>query len=72
MVFAVIYAENADIVATYESRDEAESELEGFVRDNPSLQDDIGLRRYENGRPAGEFEPASVVLADRLPQRHLV
>ena len=72
MVFAVVYAENGDVVGTYETRAEAARDLEAFVAGDPALQDEIGLRPYENGRPAGDFEAASVVLADKLPQQHLV
>ena len=72
MVFAVVYAENGDVVATYDSRADAERDLAAFVGRDPGLQHEIGLRPYEGGRPVGAFAPASEVLADRLPQQHLV
>ena len=72
MAFAVVYADSGDVVATYETRADAERDLAAFVAANPSLQDNIGLRPYENGRSAGAFEPAAEVLAGRLPQQHLV
>lgn len=64
MVYALIYAENADIVATYSSREEARRELAAFVSEHPELRSEIGLRAYKNGRPAGKFLPASTVLAE--------
>lgn len=72
MTFAMLYAENGDIVGTYASRDAAMSDLVAFVRKHPELQDDIGLRPYENGSPAGEFQSASVLVGEEaLAQPHL-
>jgi hypothetical protein len=72
MVYAVVYAENGDVVATYDSQAEAVRDLKEFVAGNPRLQDEMGLRPYENGVPAGDFKSASDVLGDKLAQRHLV
>lgn len=71
MVFAVIYAENADVVGTYDSLEDAMSALEGFVAAEPSLQDEIGVRPYEDGHPVGDWQPASDVLVGRIVQPHL-
>jgi hypothetical protein len=72
MTFAMVYAENGDIVGTYASREAAMRDLVAFVRMHPQLQDEIGLRPYENGRPAGEFQSASVLVGEEaLAQPHL-
>jgi hypothetical protein len=72
MTYAMVYAENGDIVGTYASEDEAVHKLAAFVNEHPDLQDEIGLRPYKQGRPAGDFRPASEVLADTIRQQHLV
>ena len=55
MIFAMLYTDDASIVGTYKSRDEALRDLTAFVNEHPHLQDEIGLRQYENGRPVGDF-----------------
>ena len=73
MTYAMLYAETGDIVGTYESRERAMTDLKAFVRDHPELQDEIGLRPYDNGRPAGDFESASALVGeDSLSQPHLL
>jgi hypothetical protein len=72
MVWAVVFIENADIVATYDSRAAAEGTLAKYIGAHPHMVDDVGLRPYEDGRPAGEWEPASDVLADQIAQQQLV
>jgi len=73
MTFAMVYAENGDIVGTYESRDAAMRDLLAFVRKHPELQDEIGLRPYEGGRPAGDFQSATALVGeDALAQPHLL
>jgi hypothetical protein len=73
MIYAMIYAENGDIVGTYGSRKRAMHDLLAFVRQHPELQDDIGLRPYEGGRPAGDFESASALVGEgALAQPHLL
>ncbi len=70
MTYAMLYAENGDIIGTYTSRDEAVRRLAEFVERHPGVQDDVGLRSYEGGLPAGAYEPAIDVLGDRMPQQH--
>jgi hypothetical protein len=70
MVFAVIYAENADVVATYGSSEEARSKLAEFVAAHPTLEDEIGIRPYEDGRPADQWRPASELLTQRAAEAH--
>lgn len=72
MVFAVVYADDASVVATYASEEEATRKLSEFVAANPTLQDEVGLRPYEDGRPAGPWTSASEVLGDKIAQPHLV
>src|SRR5689334_9654785 len=55
VAYAVVYAENSDIVRTYGSRDDALHDLANFVEAHPAKQDDIGLRVYENGLPVGRW-----------------
>jgi len=72
MTYAMVYAENGDIIGTYGSRDEAVRKLAAFVSAHREVQDEVGLRPYENGRPAGEYEPAVEILRDHVAQRPLV
>lgn len=72
MTYAMIYAENGDIIGIYPSRDEAIRRLADFVERHPEVQDEVGLRSYEGGRPAGAYEAAIDVLGDRVTQRHLI
>jgi hypothetical protein len=72
MTYAMVYAENGDIIGTYGSRDEAVRKLAAFVTKHREIQDEVGLRPYENGRPAGAYEPAVEVLGDHVAQRPLV
>jgi hypothetical protein len=72
MIYAMLYAENGDIVGTYDSRERAMADLVAFVREHPELQDEIGLRPYDEGRPAGDFESAAELVGeDALVQPHL-
>ena len=56
MTYAVVYAANGDIIGTYGSRDEAVRKLAAFVSEHREVQDEVGLRPYVNGRPAGAYE----------------
>jgi len=72
MTCAMLYAETGDIVGTYDSRKRAMADLVAFVREHPELQDEVGLRPYDDGRPAGDFESASQLVGeDALVQPHL-
>lgn len=66
MVFALVYAENSDVVGTYDSQEEAERKLADFVESvaDPSLPDEIGIRAYDHGRPVGDWQSASEILGD--------
>jgi hypothetical protein len=71
MVYAMLYADTADIVGTYESREAALADLATMVAERPDLRDDLGLRALENRSPVGDFESASDLLGDQLPQQQL-
>jgi hypothetical protein len=68
----MLYAENADIVGTYESLESAAHDLAEFVNAHPELEHEIGLRAYVDGAPVGDFMPARDVIADRIAQQHLI
>jgi hypothetical protein len=68
----VVFAENADVVSSYATRDEALQRLADLVHANPAVQDEVGLRVYAHGRAVGHWTPASELLADRIAQPHLV
>ena len=73
MTYAMLYAEDASVVGTYASRDLAMRALLAFVRDHPEVQDEIGLRPYHDGRPAGDFRSASELVGeDALTRPHLL
>ena len=72
MMHAIVYAEDGNVVGRYPTRDEAERKLAEFCAAHPDIEDEVGLRTYSEGRPAGAFEPADQVLGESLAQRHLV
>jgi hypothetical protein len=72
MIYAMLYAENADIIGTYESESEALRDLAQFVGEHPDLQDEVGLRPYLDGRPVGDFKSATDLLGSRLAQQQFV
>ena len=72
MTYALICAENGDIIGTCASRADAIRWLAVSVQLHPEIQDEIGLRPYESGRPAGAYESAIEVLGDRMTDQHLI
>ncbi len=72
MICAMVYAENGDVVATYQTWAEAEQKLAAYVTAHPEIENEIGLRPYESGRPSGDFRSALEILGDHIAQRHLV
>jgi hypothetical protein len=73
MTYAMLYADDASVVGTYPSRDLAMRALLDFVAKHPEVQDEIGLRPYENGHPAGDFRSASELVGeDALTRPHLL
>jgi hypothetical protein len=68
MTFAVIYVENGDLVADFDSEDEALEALRGYVADSPSISDRVGLMAFDDyGRPASTFQPASSLVGYAQP-----
>lgn len=72
MSYAMVYAGNGDIIGMYTSREDALRQLGVFIDRNPEVQDEVGLRLYENGRPAGAYEGAVDVLGQRVTHQHLI
>jgi hypothetical protein len=77
VTIAMLYAENGDIVATYDSLVEAIRDLAGFIKEHPEIEDEIGLRFYRDGKPMSPFLPASVIVGERqerllIPEDHFV
>ncbi len=71
VIYAMVYEDTGDVVGTYPSRVLAEDSLAEFIAKHPHVQDEVGLRPYAQGRPAGDYESALDVLGDRLAQQHL-
>ena len=59
MTYAMLYAENGDIIGAYTLRDEAVRRLAEFVERHPEVQDDVGLRSYEGGLQPAPTSPRS-------------
>lgn len=65
MTYAVVYAENANFIADFGSRAEAERALADICREDPGARDRIGLMPFnDDGMPAGDFEPAEQALRE--------
>lgn len=60
MTYAILYIENGDIVADFNSQDEARAALHEFVSENPSVGDRVGILAFDqHGNPVGDFQSAS-------------
>jgi hypothetical protein len=60
MTYRILYTDHGDVVATYESLEEAQAELDSFVREHPELVPEIGIMAFDDsGRATGDFVPAS-------------
>ena len=65
MTHAIIYAQNGDFIADFDSHDEAVEALREYVAEHPSVIDQVGLMEFDDsGRPAGEFMPASALASE--------
>jgi hypothetical protein len=59
MTYAILYIENGDLVADFDTEDDARAALHEFVTENPSVGDRIGLLAFDDaGQPVGEFQSA--------------
>ena len=66
MTYAVMYAQNGELIADFESHDVAVEALRQYVAEHPSVIDQVGLMEFDDsGHPAGEFVPASAVASER-------
>jgi hypothetical protein len=73
MIYAVVHTANWDTIRTYPTLAEAEADLLNRMELNgPAAVEELGLRPYDNGHPAGDFVSAADVLGERLAhQQHL-
>jgi hypothetical protein len=59
VTYAIFLIENGDIVADYDSVDDARAALHEYVVDNPGVLDRVGLVEFaDDGQPIGDFKPA--------------
>jgi hypothetical protein len=59
MTHAILYSENGDLVADFDTEDEARASLHEFATENPSVGDRVGLLAFDDaGQHAGEFQSA--------------
>lgn len=66
MTYAIVFAQNGEFVADFESRDDAVEALREYVAEYPSVSDQVGLMEFDNsGHPVSEF-----VLARALASEH--
>jgi hypothetical protein len=64
MTFDIVYEENGDIVAEFDTRADAQRALGEIVEEKPHLIGRLGLLPVgADGEPAGDFEPAARLLA---------
>ncbi len=53
------------------TREDAVRKLATFIEQHPEVQDEVGLRLYDDGRPSGEHESATDVLGEQATHQHL-
>ena len=62
MSYAILYAQNGDFVADFDSHDEAIGALRVYVAEHPSVSEQVGLMEFDDaGHPVGEFVSASAL-----------
>jgi hypothetical protein len=71
MTYVMLCAEHGDVIGTYATREDAICKLATFIEQHPEVQDDVGLRPYEDGRPSGEYQAATEVLGEQVTYQHL-
>jgi hypothetical protein len=63
MTYAILFIENGDFVADFDSEDAARAALQDFLRENPTVRDRIGLLAFaDDGMPVGDPLPANELL----------
>lgn len=59
MPYAILYIENGDFVADFDSVDEARTALRDFLADQPAVRDRVGILEFDaDGQPVGELQTA--------------
>ena len=65
MSYAILYAQNGEFVADFDSHDEAVGALREYVAEHPSVSEQVGLMEFDDaGHPVGEFMPASALASE--------
>ena len=65
MSYAILYAQNGEIIADFDSHDEAVAALREYVAEHASVIDQVGLIEFDDyGHPSGEFVPASALASE--------
>ena len=63
MTYAILFIENGDFVADFDSEEAARAALHDFVAENPSIRDRVGLLAFDDdGLPVGEPLAANELL----------
>jgi hypothetical protein len=63
MTYAILYIENGDFIADFDSEDAARAALADFLRENPSVRDRVGLLAFgDDGLPVGDALSADELL----------
>jgi hypothetical protein len=56
MSYAMLYVDNASVIATFETLSDASEGLNRFVTDHPDVRDDVALVELDDqGRGTGEY-----------------
>lgn len=56
MSYVLLYVENADVVATFSSLDEARIALNAFVTEHPAIRDEVAVVETDRkGHGVGEY-----------------
>ena len=56
MAYVMLYVENADVLATFETLAEAQDALNSFVRQHPEVRDDAAILELdETGHGVGPY-----------------
>jgi hypothetical protein len=63
MTYAILYIENGDFVADFDSEDAARAALHDFLLDDPTVRDRVGLLAFrDDGLPVGDPLSANELL----------
>ncbi len=63
MTYALLFIENGDFIADFDSEVSARAALHDFLAENPSVRDRVGLLTFgEDGMPVGDPLTANELL----------